>query len=70
MTDDFKNFVKNYDKSGKGAERKKKRYNKRSTLLWILLGGFVLSCIVPPLFLLWVPYLIYVVIYAGREWMG
>ena len=70
MTDDFKNFVKNYDKSGKGAERKKKRNNKRSTLLWILLGGFVLSCIVPPLFLLWVPYLIYVVIYAGREWMG
>ena len=28
MTDDFKNFVKNYDKSGKGAEKKKRRDGK------------------------------------------
>ena len=42
MTDDFKNFVKNYDKSGKGAEKKKRRDGNRATLLWILLGGFVL----------------------------
>jgi len=70
MTDDFKNFVKNYDKSGKGAEKKKRRDGNRATLLWILFGGFVLSCIVPPLFLLWVPYLIFLFFYAGREWMG
>ena len=70
MTDDFKNFVKNYDKSGKGAEKKKRRDDNRATLLLILLGGFVLSCIVPPLFLLWVPYLIFLFFYAGREWMG
>ena len=28
MTDDFKNFIKNYDKSGKGAERKKREIIK------------------------------------------
>ena len=32
MTDDFKNFVKNYDKSGKGAEKKKRRDSNRATL--------------------------------------
>ena len=46
MTDDFKNFVKNYDKSGKGAEKKKRRDSNRATLLWILFGGFILSCII------------------------
>ena len=70
MTDDFKNYIKNYDKSGKGAERKKKRNNKRSTLLWILVVGFIISANIPALFVLWIPYLIYVVIYAGREWLG
>ena len=70
MTDDFKNFVKNYDKSGKGAEKKKRREGNRATLLWILLGGFVLSCIVPALFVLWLPYLVFLFFYAGREWIG
>ena len=70
MTDDFKNYIKNYDKSGKGAERKKKRNNKRSTLLGILVIGFIISANIPALFVLWIPYLIYVVIYAGREWLG
>ena len=50
MTDDFKNFIKNYDKSGKGAERKKKRNNKRSTLLGILVIGFIISANIPALF--------------------
>ena len=70
MTDDFKNFIKNYDKSGKGAERKKQRNDKRSTLLFILVFGFIISANFPALFVLWIPYLIYVVIYACREWMG
>ena len=70
MKDDFKNFVKNYDKSGKGAEKKKRRDGNRATLLWILLGGFILSCIIPPLFVLWILYLIFLFFYAGREWMG
>ena len=59
MKDDFKNFVKNYDKSGKVAEKKKRRDGNRATLLWILLGGFIFSCIIPPLFVLWIPYLIF-----------
>ena len=70
MTDDFKNFIKNYDKSGKGAEKKKRRDGTRTTLLWILLGGFVLSCIIPLLFVFWVPYLIFLFFYVQREWMG
>ena len=70
MTDDFKNYIKNYDKSGKGAEKKKRRDGTRATLLWILLGGFVLSCIIPLLFVLWVPYLIFLFFYVQREWMG
>tara|TARA_Y100000589_G_C26770412_1_gene473557 strand:- start:318 stop:530 length:213 start_codon:yes stop_codon:yes gene_type:complete len=70
MADDFKNYIKNYDKSGKGAEKKKQRDDKRATLLWILLGGFLVSCLIPPLFILWVLYLIFILIYACREWMG
>ena len=70
MEDDFKNYIKNYDKSGKGAEKKKQRDDKRATLLWILLGGFLVSCLMPPLFILWVLYLIFILIYACREWMG
>ena len=70
MTDDFKKYIQNYEKSPKGSKRKKQRDDTRATLLWILLGGFVLSCIVPPLFLLWVPYLLFLFFYAGREWMG
>ncbi len=70
MTDDFKNFIKNYDKSGKGAEKKKRRDGTRANLLWILLGGFILSCIIPPLFVIWILYLIFLFFYAQREWMG
>ena len=70
MTDDFKNFIKNYDKSGKGSKKKKQRDDRRSTLLWILLGGFLISCLIPPLFVLWFLYLIGLFIYAGREWLG
>ena len=70
MTDDFKNYIKNYDKSGKGSEKKKQRDDTRATLLWILLGGFLVSCLIPPLFVLWVFYLIFLFFYAGREWMG
>ena len=70
MTDDFKNYIKNYDKSGKGSEKKKQRDDTRATLLWILLGGFLLSCLIPPLFVLWFLYLIFLFFYAGREWMG
>ena len=70
MTDDFKKYIQNYDKSGNGAERRKRRDGNRATLLWILLGGFIFSCIIPPLFVLWLPYLIFLFFYAGREWMG
>ena len=70
MTDDFKNYLKSYEKSGKGAEKKQRRNSTKATLLSILLGGFVISCIMPPLFLLWVPYLIFLFFYAQREWMG
>ena len=70
MTDDFKNYIKNYDKSGKGSEKKKQRDDKRATLLWILLGGFLISCLIPPLFVLWFLYLIFLFFYAGREWLG
>ena len=70
MTDDFKKFIKNYDKSGKGAEKKKRRDGTRANLLWILLGGFILSCIIPPLFVIWILYLIFLFFYAQREWMG
>ena len=70
MKDDFKNYIKNYDKSGKGSEKKKQRDVRRANLLWILLGGFLVSCLIPPLFVLWVLYLIFLLFYAGREWMG
>ena len=70
MTDDFKNYIKNYDKSGKGSEKKKQRDDTRATLLWILLGGFLVSCLIPPLFVLWFLYLIFLFFYAGREWLG
>ena len=70
MTDDFKNYIKNYDKSEKGAKKKKRRDGNRATLLWILFLGFILSCIIPLLFILWVPYLIFLFFYSGREWMG
>ena len=70
MTDEFKNYIKNYDKAGKGAKKKKKRNDKQQFLLGILLGGFIVSCLVPPLFLLWIPYLIFLFFYAGREWIG
>ena len=70
MKDDFKKYIQNYEKSPKGSERKKKREGKRSTLLWILLGGFIISCIIPPLFVLWFLYLIFIFFYAAREWIG
>ena len=70
MTDDFKNYIKNYDKSGKGSEKKKRREDTRATLLWIILGGFLISCLIPPLFVLWFLYLIFLFFYAGREWLG
>ena len=47
MTDDFKNYIKNYEKSGKGSEKKKQRDDTRANLLWILFGGFIVSCIFP-----------------------
>ena len=37
MSDDFKKYIQNYDKSGKGAERKK-REDKVATLFWIFAG--------------------------------
>ena len=70
MTDDFKNFIKNYDKSGKGAERKKQRDETRAILLGILVFGFLFSVAFPLLFILWFPYLIFLIIYATREWRG
>ena len=70
MRDDFKNYIKNYEKSGKGAERKKKRDQTRGTLLAILIFGFILSCLIPLLFVLWLPYLLFCIIYALREWVG
>ncbi len=70
MTDDFKNFIKNYDKSGKGAEKKKKKDEKQSYFLGILVFGFIFSCFIPVLFIFWVPYLIFCLIYAVREWLG
>ena len=70
MTDDFKKYIQNYEQSPKGSNRKKKRDDKRATLLWILFGGFIVSCIFPPLFVLWILYLIFLFFYAAREWMG
>ena len=70
MTNDFKNYIKSYEKSGKGAEKKQRRNSTKATLLWILFGGFIVSCNLPVLFVLWIPYLIFIFFYAGREWMG
>ncbi len=70
MTDDFKKYIQNFEKSPRGAERKKRRDDKRATLLWILLGGFIVSFIFPPLFIFWILYLIFLFFYAAREWMG
>ena len=70
MSDDFKKYIQNYDKSGKGAEKKKKRDDKIATLFWIFVGGLIVSFIYPPLFVLLALYLIVLFFYAGREWMG
>ena len=70
MTDDFKNYLKSYEKSGKGAKKKQRKNSTKATLLWILIGGFIVSCILPVLFVLWIPYLMFIFFYAGREWMG
>ena len=70
MTDDFKKYIQDFEKSAEGSERKKKRDDIRATLLWILFGGFIISCVFPPLLILWIPYLIFVFFYALREWMG
>jgi len=70
MTDDFKKFLTDYKKSPDGIKRQTKREKRRRNLLLILLFGFIISCAVPGLFLLWIPYLIFVIIYSLREWMG
>ena len=70
MSDDFKDYIKNIDNTPKATEKKKKRNDKQQFLLGILVSGFIFSCIYPVLFVLWVPYLIFIFIYASREWMG
>ena len=70
MTDDFKKYIQNYEKSPEVSARKKKKEDKKGVLLFILLFGFIASCNYLPLFVLWLPYLLFVVIYSGREWVG
>tara|TARA_B100001093_G_scaffold500716_1_gene551524 strand:+ start:863 stop:1075 length:213 start_codon:yes stop_codon:yes gene_type:complete len=70
MADDFKNYIKNYDKAGKGAKKKLTKKQKQDGLLGYLAVGFLISCFFPVLFVFWVPYLIFCLIYAAREWMG
>tara|TARA_B100000989_G_C19434580_1_gene424562 strand:- start:76 stop:288 length:213 start_codon:yes stop_codon:yes gene_type:complete len=70
MSDDFKKYIKDFEKSPKGSERKKQKDQTRFTLVAILAGGFIISVIFPPLFVLWGLYLIFIFFYASREWIG
>ena len=70
MTDDFKQYLRDYKKSPEGNKRQAERDKGRSNLLLILFFGFILSVIFPALFLLWIPFLMFILIYSAREWMG
>lgn len=68
MTDDkFLKFISDYSSKGKGADKARSRKNSRGSLLiwWGL--SLLLSIFVPALFLLWIPYTIFLLFYAVRE---
>ena len=67
-----------FDKLMKGGSKRKdvqnrqiKNEKKRKTILWTLFISFVFT-IVPPFIggIVFIPTLIYALIYFGREWMG
>ena len=70
MTDDFKKYIRNYKSSPEGIKRQSKLSRRRNNLLLILVFGFIISFQVPQLFILWNLYLVCLLIYAFREWMG
>ena len=70
MKDDFKKYIQNYEKLPEVSARKKKKEDRKVILLFILVFGLVAVVNYPPLMLLYAPYLLFVLIYAGREWMG
>jgi len=68
MTEDkFLNFINDYSSKGKGADKAQSRKKSRGSLLiwWGL--GLIVSIVVPALFLLWIPYTIFLLFYAVRE---
>ena len=70
MKDDFKKYIQNYEKLPEVSARKKKKEDRKVILLFILVFGFLAAVNFPLLMVLWLPYLLFVVIYATREWMG
>ncbi len=70
MTDDFKKYLLDYKKSPEGKKRLLERDKFRSNLLLTLFFGFIISVIFPALFLIWIPFLIFILIYSAREWIG
>lgn len=67
--DDFIEYINDYSKKGKGAEKKLNRDNKRGFFFLSWIAGFGLSLLVPGLFYLWIPYTVILFIYAARETM-
>lgn len=70
MADDFKDWVSDYSRKGDGAKRAEDRRTQRHVLVLIWLILIVASIGFPPLFVISLPFTIFLFFYACREWMG
>ena len=68
---DFDKLMKGGSKRKDVENRQKGRKQTKKILLWILGISFIFT-IIPPFIgvIVFLPTLIFAVIYAGREWMG
>ena len=70
MADDFKEWIRDFSREGEGAKRAEDRRSQRQGLVIIWLILFVASIGFPPLFIISIPFTIFLFFYACREWMG
>lgn len=67
--DKFLDYISKYSTEGKGADKARIRNSKRTLMLVFWVGGLAVCTLAPSLFLLWIPYTIFLVFYGVREYM-